>query len=197
MMAQMAELRPADTEAQARMRLEFVKSSFAHTQDLIRFMDQKASFILTAVGILTTSLGIFTSIMLSLMDRSVWHSPMGAAGGLLAITYLALAFAVVYTASGVLMARSSRAAGAAARPNLFFLPAWIDREENDRATYLERLRGLEQQAIIEDYAGSTADVAAIYRMKEGRVNSAIARFRLLSILWISMILFLLIAFAIA
>lgn len=197
MIAQVADGRPADTEAQARLRLEFVRNSFAHTQDLIRFMDQKASFILTAVGILTTSLGIFTTIMLSLMDRSVWHSPTGAAGGLLAITYLALAFAVVFTASGVLMARSSRSAGAAAQPSLFFLPGWIDRDQNDRDSYMERLRTLEQQAIIDDYATSTADVSAIYRMKESRVNSAIARFRLLSILWITMILFLLVAFALA
>jgi hypothetical protein len=193
MVASLLDFEAPDTTALTSPRLEFARNSFNQTQDLIRFMDQKAFFILSAVGMLTTGLGVFSSIILSLVPRSAWHGGLGLAGGALALLYLAVAFAVVLKSSSVFTPRTGSPAGGFPSHNLFFLPASAPSVQRDQETYISKLTLLDHDAVLADYATSTARVSAIYQVKERYVNAAIFRFRALCLVWMATIVMLLVA----
>jgi hypothetical protein len=182
-------------DALVKLRLEYARNAFAHTQDLIRFMDQKAFFVLSAVGLLTTALGISASIMLTLITRDAWHSPPGAIACILSLAYLALAFAVVFTSTSVFIARSHGTTPSGTRQSFISLPsAQTDVREN-RDEYLSALSVVDHNDILHDYANASAEIAVIYRLKASRVNAGITRLRYLSVFWAAIIVALIVMVA--
>ena len=165
-------------------RIDYAKASFAHTQDLVRFMDQKATSILGAVGVLTTTLGIFASIVLNVSSRGAWQSPLGAVGGGLALAYLALAFAVAYTASSVYMAVSRRDTTDGPGSGLMYPMTLVQRFDAPEKMAALKLAHAEPADIIKDYASSMTTVAAIYLAKERRVNRSVRWLRCLGGVWL-------------
>ena len=165
-------------------RIDYAKASFAHMQDLVRFMDQKAASILGVVGVLTSTLGIFTSVVLNVSSRGAWRSPLGVVGGGLAFTYLALAFAVAYTASSVYMAVSRRNTTDGPGPGLMYPMTLVHRFEAPEKMAALKLAHAQPVDIIKDYASSMTTVAGIYLAKESRVNQSVRWLRCLGGVWL-------------
>ena len=183
--------RPLGPETVAHLRVDFAKSSFASAQELIRFMDQKAFYVLSAVGILTTALGIFASVMLNLLPEHAWRSPFGIAGTLCAIVYLAASFSVVSSAATVFVARTRRPAGGGGGPGILFPLNVVSQYSGDELALHSRLTALTPSEILHDYAGSITSVAAIYEAKSEHVRVAFSRFRVLIMSWLATIALLL------
>ncbi len=177
-------------EAALRGRIEYATRAFGFTQELIRFMDQKAFFVISVVGMLTTALGFFTSVIIALAPRPAWHEALGKAAGVAGLVYLVAAFAVIATASSVFMARSHRG-GSAGGPGLLFPLAVAGRHGADAGSYLHSLLIAGPDAMLADYAGSITGSALIYELKQRRVNRAVQAMRGLSLVWMALIVLLL------
>lgn len=185
-----ADTAPFTGERLAMLRLEFARNSFLHVQDVLRFLDQKAFYVLSAVGVLTTALGIYSSIMFGFVARETWQGPAGVALGGAALLYLLVAFSVIVRASSVFRPRRGAPDQVIEGAGLFFLPTAPPAIRDDLEGYGGRIAAMEGVDILADYAAASAALSAIYREKERRVTNAIAGFRFLAVLWISVIVML-------
>ena len=85
------------TETLFKARLDYVMRNFINTQDLIRFMDQKAGYLLSAVGLLTTALGIVAAKALDANANLTWHLELSAPELITVLKVLALiSFVAIY-----------------------------------------------------------------------------------------------------
>src|SRR6266513_2761471 len=91
-------------ETMMRIRLDFAVRSFTNAQELIRFMDQKANFLLAVVTILTAALGIVGSRALDATPTTDLNGILKGAGIVSLIVYLVSAFLVIYNATRVFQA---------------------------------------------------------------------------------------------
>jgi len=134
------------TETLFRTRLDYVMRSFMNTQDLIRFMDQKAGYLLSAVGLLTTALGIVAAKALDANTNLTWYLEISSPG-LLAVLkvlalisfvgYLLLAFVVLTSATKVFKALPNMLKGVSTAPGLIFPLILLEKYKN-WSGYLQR-----------------------------------------------------------
>src|SRR2546427_2339391 len=82
-----------------KARLDFAEKCFANAQDLSRFMDTKAGYLLSAVALMTAALAIVASKALDVKADLPWQVVLKAAGGVSFLAYVVVAFAVIYNAT--------------------------------------------------------------------------------------------------
>lgn len=178
------------TPSTGLLSLDYARATFAHTQELVRLMDTKAFYIMNAAGMLTTGLGIFTSLSLTIAPGVSWRSATGATAGAAALVYLVLAALVVGYAIAVFRA-SSGARLHQVGPRLLFPPSIRGGHGTDAHAYYERLACVETEDVLADYADSIVALSAIYEAKQSRVNRGVAALRALAGVWLVMIAVLL------
>jgi hypothetical protein len=151
-------------------------------------MDQKANYLLAAVALLTAALGIVVARAIAVTVQEDWQRVLKGAGILLILLYLLLAFAVIFVATSIYQARGPRASATTAAPGMLFplmllkrySVAGIDRE----TAYLDRLRTLQPDDVLQDYSNQIIEVSIIYEAKQKQVNLGLRLFRWMGILWL-------------
>ena len=165
-------------------RLMFAQTNLENAQNLVRFIDQKAAFILTAVGVLTAAL--FTLLVESA------NAPVATVAGsivrsLLAITVLVYAFIsslVVYAGARIYTPAKAELRPDTDAPGLIFPLTLLKRYEADEDRYRHKLLGVSYEDMLHDYANQMMEVSWIYQAKHHFLNTAVMRFRWLCVGWI-------------
>ncbi len=170
-------------------RHRFAEQSFNNAQALNRAIDQKANYLIAAVGILTTALGILASGALSARLSLEWPGVLKAAALLLVLAYLLTAFGVVYPAAQVYRALANVLHPNTAAPGLLFplmiVSRFVSEGKPDERKYFNRLSTATEGELLYDYANQIVEVSNIYRHKHTQINRSIERFRWLSVLWLA------------
>jgi hypothetical protein len=192
------------TETLFKARLDYVMRSFMNTQDLIRFMDQKAGYLLSAVGLLTTALGIVAAKALDANANLTWHVELSAPWLITSlkvlslisfIGYLLLAFVVLLTATRVFKALPNSLKRATGAPGLIFPLILLEkyRQDNnvDDAGYYMRLLNVQGNDILHDFADQVMEISNIYQRKQQHINTSIRWFEYLGVAWIISVILLL------
>lgn len=192
------------TEALFKVRLDYVMRSFINTQDLIRFMDQKAGYLLSAVGLLTTALGIVAAKALDANANLTWQLELSSPG-LIAVLkvvalisfvgYLLLAFVVLTSATKVFKALPNMLKRVSTAPGLIFPLILLEKykygnsAEDDR--YYTQLLNVQGNDILHDFADQLMEISNIYQRKQQQINASIRWFEYLSVAWIISVILLL------
>jgi hypothetical protein len=193
MVAAIPEVRAAAEEQvspdnMVRLRQEFAEKCFTNAQDLSRMMDQKAGYLLSAVGLLTTALGIVAAKAMDVTPSGTGQAALKMAGTAFFLAYVIVAFLVVYNSTRVFQAMPNRPQRGSTAPGLIFPLVLLDRyhadEKGDEEIYYRRLSEVGVHDILRDYASEVVDISFIYRGKQRRINSAANQFRWLSMFWI-------------
>lgn len=178
-----------------KARIEFAERCFINAQELSRFMDQKASYILYAVALLTTALGVVASTVLNAVPRFEWQVVLKGVGLVFFLVYLVIAFLVVYNATRVFRALPHTLRRHTTAPGLIFplilLSRFKEDDEVDSELYFNRLSQVSLTDILHDYADQIVEVANIYRHKQAQINLSTRLFQGLIIDWIVTMLVLL------
>ena len=192
------------TETLFRTRLDYVMRSFMNTQDLIRFMDQKAGYLLSAVGLLTTALGIVAAKALDANTNLTWYLEISSPG-LLAVLkvlalisfvgYLLLAFVVLTSATKVFKALPNMLKGVSTAPGLIFPLILLEKYKKgysaDDAGYYTQLLNVQGNDILHDFADQVMEISNIYQRKQQQINTSIKWFEYLGVAWIISVILLL------
>ena len=183
-----------DTEL--KLKHDFAEKCFSNAQHLSRMMDQKAGYLLSAVGLLTTALGIVAAKAMDVTPSALEQLALKIAGNVFFVAYVILAFLVVYNSTRVFQAMPNRAQRDASAPGLIFPLVLLDRyqanekaddtagKKADEEMYFRKLSEVGSRDILHDYATEILDISFIYRAKQQRINVGAALFRWLSIFWI-------------
>jgi len=187
-----------------KSRLDYVMRSFMNAQDLVRFMDQKAGYLLTAVGLLTTALGIVAAKALDANANLAWRLELSApelvtllkALALISfVTYMILAFVVLWYATRVFKALPNLLKRSTTAPGLIFplilLEKYKTGDNVDEDSYYSQLLKVQGNDILHDFANQVMEVSNIYQRKQRQINSSIKWFEFLSVCWIVSVLLLL------
>jgi hypothetical protein len=188
-----------------KARLDYVMRSFANAQDLVRFMDLKAGYLLTAVGLLTTALGIVAAKALDANASLTWRVELSApefiallkALALISfVAYLLLAFVLLASATKVFKALPNLLKGHSTAPGLIFPLILLERyrgegDHPNEDSYYERLLNVQGDDILHDFANQVMEVSNIYQRKQQQVNASIKWFEYLSVVWIISVILLL------
>lgn len=186
-----------ETLPQMTMRLDYANKCFQNMQELIRFMDQKAGFVLAAVGILSAALGsLVTSIFQQTPTNPTQAALLVVSQGLL-VAYLLIAFLVIWVAIRVFTARPNTLAVDTTAPGLIYPLILLKKFQSSEMLYLEKLAGMTPTEILHDYANQIMEIANIYRVKQTHVNQSIRLFQWSSILWLATVLVSLVMLAAA
>ena len=185
----------ASPESAVKMRLEFAERCFINSLELIRFMDLKANYLLSAVALLTAALGVVASKALDVAPENDWQFWIKSAGLTFFLLFVATAFAVIYNATRVFRASSTVLEGRNPAPGLIFPLAILGQfkaeSEQDAERYFQRISSLESSDILRDYSLQILEISSIYKRKHRRINLSLDLFRWLTIFWIVTLLLLL------
>ena len=192
------------TETLFRARLDYVMRNFANAQDLIRFMDQKAGYLLSAVGLLTTALGIVAAKALDANANLAWRLELSAPDliaflkllGLISfVAYLLLAFVVLATTTMVFKALPNLLTRQSSAPGLIFPLILLEKYKKDDGVdedgYYMQLLNVQGNDILHDFANQVMEISGIYQRKQQQINTSIRWFEYLSVAWIVSVLLLL------
>jgi len=187
-----------------KTRLDYVMRSFMNAQDLVRFMDQKAGYLLTAVGLLTTALGIVAAKALDANANLAWQVEISApelvtilkALALISfVSYMVLAFIVLSNATTVFKALPNLLKRTSKAPGLIFplilLEKYRSDDSVDEDSYYDQLLKVQGNDVLHDFANQVMEVSNIYQRKQRQINTSIKWFEYLSISWIISVLLLL------
>ena len=165
-------------------RLYFAQSNLENLQNLVRFIDQKAAFILTAVGVLTAAL--FTLVASTVFAPVKSNTDLIAKEvlGVTSFIYTILASMVVYTAASIYSAGGAALKPDTRAPGMIFPLTLIERYSADESHYHSKLVSLSYEEMLHDYANQMMEVSNIYQQKHSSVNKSISRFRWLCLAWI-------------
>ena len=176
------------TDPSVQTQIAFAQSTFANIQDLNRTMDQKANYVLASVALLTAALGLVVSGAVSVTVQEDWQRILKGASILFTLLYLLVAFAVIFVATGIYQARSQRPSTSTAAPGMIFPLMLLHRYsvagQADERAYLEKLRTLSADDILQDYSNQIIEVSIIYEAKQKQVNLCLGLFRWTGILWL-------------
>jgi hypothetical protein len=191
-------------EALFRARLDYVMRSFMNTQDLIRFMDQKAGYLLSAVGLLTTALGIVAAKALDANTNLTWYLELSSPGliALLKVLsfisfvgYLLLAFVVLANATKVFKALPNLLKRPSTAPGLLFPLILLEKYKKGTDaggdTFYRQLLNVQGNDILNDFAEQVMEISNIYQRKQQQINTSIRWFEYLGVAWIISIILLL------
>jgi hypothetical protein len=179
---------PVVEEPLVRARLDFAQRCFNNAQDLNRLMDQKAGFLLTAVGLLTSASAILIPKVVS-PQSLVGHgwSLQVLAMGVLAV-YIVMAFVAIYVVSGVYRASPHSRRQHPQAPGLIFPLMILERLATDPKTgeeqYFADLANVDLAGMLHDYAHQVIELSYIYARKQTHVNWGIRLFRGMAIVWL-------------
>jgi hypothetical protein len=185
-------------EALVRARLDFAERCFVNAQELTRFIDYKANFLLAAVALLTAALGIVASKALD-VQPAVWPG-WGWLRGLSLVSflaYVAMAFAVIFNATRVYRVMPSQFEHRTAAPGLIYPLLVMSRftggsgGATDEEQYRDMLSSVRPADILHDYANQIVEISAIYERKQRAINASAAIFQWLTVSWVLTILLLL------
>jgi len=178
-------------EALVEFQLEFARHCLDNTQELIRFMDQKAGYLLTAVGVLTAAVGTLAGWVFN--NHLFSHHPGGLAitVGSLTLIYALLAFVVIYLATRVFAARPHTLRPDSPAPGLLFPLILLQRFQDNEDLYLEKLLNSTPRDLLHDYANSMLETSNIYRAKQALINRSVHCFKGLCVVWLLTVLGLL------
>ncbi len=171
-------------EALVEFQLEFAQHCLDNTQELIRFMDQKAGYLLTAVGVLTAAVGTLAGWVFNARLFGRHASPWQISVGSLTVFYALLAFAVIYLATRVFAARPHTLRPKSQAPGLFFPLILLERFQENEDLYLEKLLNSTPRDLLHDYANSMLEISNIYRAKQALINRAVVWFKGLCLIWL-------------
>jgi hypothetical protein len=177
---------PPDTLV--KLRQDFAEKCFSNAQDLSRMMDQKAGYLLSAVGLLTTALGIVAAKAMDVAPSGPAQAGFKIAGTAFFLAYVIVAFLVVYNSTRVFQAMANRVQRGSTAPGLMFPLVLLDRyradEKADEEIYFRTLSEVGTRDMLRDLATEIVDISFIYRAKQQRINAAANQFRWLSMFWI-------------
>jgi hypothetical protein len=179
----------------AKARLDFAERCLVNAQDLSRMIDLKASFLLSAVALMTAALGIVASKALEVTTDEGLRVALKAVGLVSFLAYVVLAFLVVYVATQVFRALGKMLTRESLAPGLIFPLTVLERHKADDVVdeekYFRRLANVSSNDIIRDYSNQVLEVSAVYHRKQAHINTSVRLFQYLSISWIvTMLLFL-------
>lgn len=177
------------------VRLRFAETAFRNAQELNRAIDTKASALLASVGLLTAAVGILASNALAGKVGMAWPEILRAVGVLFIVVYLLAAFSVTYSATLVYRASPNSLRPDTPAPGMIF-PLMIIRRFNeggraDEELYLSRLTTATHAELLHDFTNQIVEISNIYESKQRQFNRCIARFQILSVLWVTTTLVLL------
>src|SRR5687768_7434880 len=185
----------SSTESAVKMRLDFAERCFINALELIRFMDLKAHYLLSAVALLTAALGVVASKALDVAPETDWQFWIKSAGLTFFLFFVATAFSVIYNATRVFRASSTVLGGRDLAPGLIFPLAILGQfkaeSAQDAEGYFQRMSGLQSSDILRDYVSQILEISSIYKRKHHRINTSLDLFRWLTIFWIVTIMLLL------
>jgi succinate dehydrogenase/fumarate reductase cytochrome b subunit len=180
-----------------KARLDYVMRSFINTQELIRFMDQKAGYLLTAVGLLTTALGIVAAKALDANAILIWQVDLASPALatffkvlvlLSFLAYMVLAFVTLFHATRVFKALPNMRNRGSSAPGLIFPLILLERYRKgnaaDEDSYYTQLLNVQGNDILHDFANQVMEISEIYQRKQRQINQSIRWFEYLSIAWI-------------
>ena len=121
---------------EVEMRLDYADKCFQNMQELIRFMDQKAGFVLAAVGILSAALGSLTTSIFQQPPTSATQVTLRIISAGLLVAYLLIAFLVVWVAIRVFTARPNTLAPETTSPGLIYPLILLKKFKSDETLYL-------------------------------------------------------------
>jgi hypothetical protein len=178
-----------------KARLDFAQRCLVNAQDLSRMLDLKASFLLSAVALMTAALGIVASKAFEVLAEPGLQAALQVAGLVSFLIYVVLAFLVVYTATRVFRALGRTLTHKSSAPGLIFPLTVLERHKADDAVdeemYFRRMANVGSNDIIRDYSNQVLEVSAIYHRKQTHINTSVRLFQYLSISWIVTMLLLL------
>jgi hypothetical protein len=182
-------------ESAAKARLDFAERLFINAQELSRFMDQKASFLLYAVALMTSALGIVAAKSLDAQPEIGWQVTLKVVALFSFLTYVLIAFVVVYNATRVFKALPPRLISNSKAPGLIFPLTLLERyhgsEEDSEERYFSQLNTVSPSDILRDYAQQILEISHIYSGKQRQINISTRLFQYLSVWWIVAMLLLL------
>jgi hypothetical protein len=158
-------------------------------------LDLKASFLLSAVALMTAGLGIVASKALEVLPDVGWQVALQVVGLVSFLAYVVLAFLVVYAVTRVFRALGKTLTHKSSAPGLIFPLTVLERHRAqdavDEEMYFRRMANVSSNDIIRDYSNQVLEVSAIYHRKQTHINSSVRLFQYLSISWIVTMLLLL------
>jgi hypothetical protein len=178
-------------------RLDFAERCLANAQDLSRFMDLKANYVLSAVALMTAAVGIVASKALDANPTETWRIAVKLIAMLFFAGYAVVAFLVIYNATQVFRALPSMLVRKTANvPGLIFPLAIINKYQGneglDDELYFHKLVNVTPEEMFRDYSNQIVEVSNIYARKQAQINKSLGFFRWLTIYWVVAILLLLV-----
>jgi len=187
-MSDLADYETLTPEFIARSRIDFAQRAFTNAQDLSRMMDQKASSLLYAVGLLTAALGIVGGRALAAPSEGGVQGYLQVIGVLFFAAYFLLAAPVVLFAAQAFRAARHTSRSTTAAPGLLFpllvLSHISEGDIQNESRYFESLTRLSVPEMLRDYANQVVEISAIYDSKQRAVNRGVAVFRWLTVCWV-------------
>jgi len=177
-------------------RLDFAERCLANSQELTRFMDQKASYLLSAVALMTAAVGIVAAKALDANPAETWKVAIKVVAMLFFIGYVVVAFGVIYNATQVFRALPSLLRkSATGAPGLIFPLVIISKFKTDEGVddelYYRKLVNITPEEMLRDYSHQIVEISTIYARKQVRINRSLDLFRALTISWVVAIVLLL------
>jgi hypothetical protein len=190
-----AEEGQASPDTVLKVKTDFAEKCFSNAQDLSRMMDQKAGYLLSTVGLLTTALGILASKALDVHPPAGWQNDMRMLGMFTFLAYVISACLVVFFATRVFQALPNNRRSETAAPGLIFPLILLSRfradERVDEEIYYHKLRSVSVDEILHDLANQIVEISTIYLRKQKQINRSTHIFSALTVCWvITMLLFL-------
>ncbi len=166
------------------LRLNFVMSAYNTAQRMIRFSDEKASFVFLFFGIILSIFGIRGDRVLLILGGQARPGGFRALFILLFLLFLAT---MILSLFYVLRTIAPRLGPPATNPGHQRLYWCHDVLRLSVEEYLSRLRGLEEEAVVEEMVHELYAALAIERAKFDRINRclrwAVASF----VAWVALI----------
>src|SRR5205823_10271558 len=131
MQAQQIKQEQTDSELYVKSRLDFAQRCFTSGQELNRNIDFKANFLVTAVGLLTTALGVVASTALDVNKTPAVPDWLRVIGALSILLFLLMAFDVTYEATRVYQALPNMLHPDTEAPGLMFPLTVLSRFKRD------------------------------------------------------------------
>lgn len=170
--------------------LDFAQRVFANSQELIRFMDQKATSSLTTLGALVGALGILGGVVVPRLGASQ-----------LAFTPTSFMF-VIGCVAGIVFAL--QAAGALSAAFHVYRPRGLDSKNSepgfifplsvqalakgDSRVYAHALASASKEEMLASYAQQVVALSGIYAAKHEAVGTLLNRLRYVVATWLTAVL---------
>jgi len=176
-----------------RLQYDFAVHAYHDTQELIRFMDQKASFLVASVGILSAAISSIAFKAFDIKPGSGWSFCIYLITATSLVSYMIVAIVAIAHAVHACQVTSGRRKQHTASNNrargLIYAQDIIDHcEDGGVDCYAAQLQAAQPQHLLHEYANSLYVIAKILVDKQHHVNVAIRLFYWLVAFWASSII---------